>query len=593
MTDNRVERRLAAILAADVAGYSRLTGLDEEGTHVRLRERLRGLADPKISEYRGKVVKHTGDGVLAEFGSVVDAVRCAIEVQRGMAEQNAAMPQVKRIEFRIGIHVGDIIVDDNDIFGEGVNIAARLEGIAEPGGVCISDDAQRQVRGKVDFAFEDMGPQNLKNIVEPMRAWRLMMNASGSAAAPIEPPVESTQTLALPDKPSIAVLPFQNMSGDPEQEYFADGMVEDIITALSRSNSLFVIARNSSFTYKGKAVDIKQVGRDLGVRYVLEGSIRRASNRIRITGQLIDAVTGVHLWADRFEGGVENVFDLQDQVTASVIGAISPKLEQAEIERSRRKPTENLQAYDYYLQGISCLYKFTREATEQALELFHKAINLDPEFALAVAQAANAYSQRKAMRLSEEIGSEAAQAELLARRALDLAKDDPAVLVHCGMALAFVVGHPEEGAAYLKKGTDLNPNWAPGWYWRGWVQLYLGEAGAIEHFHRAIRLSPLDPRIVIAHSGLAFSYFFAGQYDEALLWVKTALRETPKHLPTLRIAMACYALSGRSVEAREACSRVMQIDPAQRISNIRNTPFRRDEDVAKLAEGFRLAGMPE
>ena len=282
---------------------------------------------------------------------------------------------------------------------------------------------------------------------------------SGVATADnsIEPP---RPALTLPDKPSIAILPFTNLSSDPEQDYFADGMVEDIITGLSRSKSLFVIARNSSFTYKGKAVDIKQVGRDLGVRYVLEGSIRRASNRIRITGQLIDAVTGVHLWADRFEGGVGNVFDLQDQVTASVIGAISPKLEQAEIERSRRKPTENLQAYDYYLQGISCLYKFTKEANEQALELFHKAINLDPEFALAVAEAAAAYSQRKGMRLSEDRASEAAQAELLARKALDLAKDDPAVLVHCGMALAFVVGHPEEGAVYLKKGTDLNPNWA-------------------------------------------------------------------------------------------------------------------------------------
>jgi TolB-like protein/tetratricopeptide (TPR) repeat protein len=465
-------------------------------------------------------------------------------------------------------------------------------------GRIVSDAALTTRLNAARTAIGDSGEEQRLIKTLPRKGFRFVgpvLEAQGPAGPAtadnaIEPP---RPALTLPDKPSIAILPFTNLSSDPEQDYFADGMVEDIITGLSRSKSLFVIARNSSFTYKGKAVDIKQVGRDLGVRYVLEGSIRRASNRIRITGQLIDAVTGVHLWADRFEGGVGNVFDLQDQVTASVIGAISPKLEQAEIERSRRKPTENLQAYDYYLQGISCLYKFTKEANEQALELFHKAINLDPEFALAVAEAAAAYSQRKGMRLSEDLASEAAQAELLARKALDLAKDDPAVLVHCGMALAFVVGHPEEGAAYLKKGTDLNPNWAPGWFWRGWVQLYLGDAGAIEHFHRAIRLSPLDPRIVIAHSGLAFSYFFAGQYDEALLWVKTGLRETPKHLPTLRIAMASYALSGRSVEARETCLRAMQIDPAQRISNIRNTPFRRDEDVARLAEGFRLAGMPE
>jgi adenylate cyclase len=595
-------RRLAAILAADVVGYSRLMGADEVATLQALKTHRREVVDPAISAHHGRIVKTTGDGMLVEFGSAVDAVNCAMTVQKSMADRNdtsaANANGGPHIVFRIGINVGDIIIEGDDIFGDGVNVAARVEAECEPGGVYLSANAFEQIRSKTAFAFDDMGERQLKNIDRPVRVYSARAGEPKVAVpsdqqATISGLQDTGRPLPLPDKPSIAVLPFQNMSGDPEQEYFADGMVEDIITALSRSKSLFVIARNSSFTYKGKAVDIKQVGRDLGVRYVLEGSIRRASNRIRITGQLIDAVTGVHLWADRFEGGVGNLFDLQDQVTASVIGAISPKLEQAEIERSRRKPTENLQAYDYYLQGISCLYKFTREATEQALELFHKAINLDPEFALAVAQAANAYSQRKAMRLSEEIGSEAAQAELLARKALDLAKDDPAVLVHCGMALAFVVGHPEEGAAYLKKGTDLNPNWAPGWYWRGWVQLYLGEAGAIEHFHRAIRLSPLDPRIVIAHSGLAFSYFFAGQYDEALLWVKTALRETPKHLPTLRIAMACYALSGRSVEAREACSRVMQIDPAQRISNIRNTPFRRDEDVAKLAEGFRLAGMPE
>ena len=384
MTDNRVERRLAAILAADVAGYSRLTGSDEEGTHVRLRDRLRGLADPKISEYRGKVVKHTGDGVLAEFGSVVDAVRCAIEVQRGMAEQNATIPQVKRIEFRIGIHVGDIIVDDNDIFGDGVNIAARLEGIAEPGGVCISDDAQRQVRGKVDFAFEDMGPQNLKNIVEPMRAWRLSMNASGSATAPMEPPVESPPP--LPDKPSIAVLPFQNMSDDAEQEYFADGMVEEITTALSRFKWLFVIARNSSFTFKGQAVDVKEVGRRLGVRYVLEGSVRKAAGKVRITGQLIDAVTGAHIWADRFERDLTDVFALQDEVTVAVVSAIQPKLLQTEIAMATRRP-ENLTAYDFYLRARRQFYLTTREGVAEAIRLARRALELDPRFGLVAALA--------------------------------------------------------------------------------------------------------------------------------------------------------------------------------------------------------------
>ena len=316
MSSEHVERRLAAILAADVAGSCRLIGIDEEGTLAQLKALRKTLFDPKIAEHRGRIVKNTGDGALVEFASVVDAVRCADEIQRGVAEQNTDVPQDKRIEFRIGIHVGDIIIADDDIFGDGVNIAVRLEGIAEPGGICISDDAHRQVRGKVESTLEDMGSQSLKNIAEPMRAWRVRIGPSSSPAT--KPPTETAQPLALPDKPSIAVLPFQNMSGDPEQEYFADGMVEDIITGLSRSKSLFVIARNSSFTYKGKAVDVKQVGRELGVRYVLEGSVRKAGNRVRITGQLIEAATGAHLWADRFDRPLDDIFALQDEITMSV-----------------------------------------------------------------------------------------------------------------------------------------------------------------------------------------------------------------------------------------------------------------------------------
>jgi TolB-like protein/class 3 adenylate cyclase/tetratricopeptide (TPR) repeat protein len=594
MSSEHVERRLAAILAADVAGSCRLIGIDEEGTLAQLKALRKKLFDPKITDHRGRIIKNTGDGALVEFASVVDAVRCADEIQRGVAVQNTDVPQDKRMELRIGIHVGDIIIEENDIFGDGVNIAVRLEGIAEPGGVCISDDTYRQIQGKVDIAFEDMGPQSLKNIAEPMRAWRLRKNASASAASSIKPPVEPIQALALPDKPSIAVLPFENMSGDPEQEYFADGMVEDIITALSRIRWLFVIARNSSFTYKGKPVDIKQVGRELGVRYVLEGSVRKANNRIRITGQLIDATSGNHIWADRFEGGFEDVFELQDQVTASVVGAITPKLEQAEIERSRRKPTENLQAYDYYLRGVSCLYNFSKGAHEQSLKFFRKAIELDPEFASSFAQAAYCYVRRKANGWSVDRKADALQAGIFARRALELAKDDPVVLVNSGIALAFVLGHLEEGGAYIKKSTDLDPNLAAGWYWRGLTQIYLGETVENEHFHKAIRLSPLDPRICVSFNGLAYSHFFAGKYDEAFMWAEKAKREMPNYLFCHRIAMACQAMSGRVDEAREACSRVMKMDPTQRISDIRDRqPFRRDADVAKLAEAFRLAGMPE
>jgi TolB-like protein len=329
----RVERRLAAILAADVVGYSRLMGSDEEATLAQLKVHRRELVDPKITEHRGRIVKTTGDGMLVEFASVVDALRCAVDVQRGMAERNAEVMKDKRIEFRMGINVGDIIIDCDDIYGDGVNVAARLEGLAEPGGICVSGRVQEDARGKLEIVFEDLGEQQLKNIARPVRVYRVRL----SGAAPSYRPA-----LPLPDKPSIAVLPFQNMSGDPEQEYFADGIVEEIITALSRFRQLFVIARNSTFTYKGRAVDVKQVGRELGVRYVLEGSVRKAGERVRITAQLIDAATGAHLWADRFDGGLGEIFELQESVAATVAGEIAPRVERAEIERVKRKPTESL-----------------------------------------------------------------------------------------------------------------------------------------------------------------------------------------------------------------------------------------------------------
>ena len=513
MTDNRVERRLAAILAADVVGYSRLTGLDEEGTHVRLRERLRGLAEPKVSEHRGKVVKYMGDGLLAEFASVVDAARCAIEVQRDMAEQNATVPQFKRIEFRIGIHVGDIIVDENDIFGDGVNIAARLEGIAEPGGVCISDDAQRQIRGKVDIAFEDMGAQNLKNISEPMRAWRLRINASASAATSIKPLVETTQALPLPDKPSIAVLPFENLSGDPEQEYFADGMVEEIITALSRFKSLFVIARNSSFTYKGRAVDVKNVGRELGVRYVLEGSVRKVGSRVRITGQLAEAATGRHLWADHFDGALEDVFGLQDQVTMSVVGLITPKLEQAEIERARQKPTDKLDSYDFYLRGMALATK--RKTLPEAREFFKKAFERDPEYAAAYAMAAwtlLAQQVTSGLALTAEMRADAIQLAHLGARS---ANADAFTLARCGHALTYFEHEYDRGLSMVEQAVALNPNLAVAWYSRGWITLLGGDTDrAIESFDRMIRLSLLDPQRVSAWLGTAWALFCLERFEE-------------------------------------------------------------------------------
>jgi TolB-like protein/class 3 adenylate cyclase/Tfp pilus assembly protein PilF len=589
----RVERRLAAVLAADVAGYSRLMGLDEERTLADLKAVRRNLTDPTIAAHRGRIVKTTGDGLLVEFASAVDAVRCAIEVQRGMETNNLGLAPDVRIEFRIGIHVGDIIIDDNDIFGDGVNIAARLEGIADPGGVCLSDDAQRQVRGKVDMTFDDIGLQSLKNIAEPMRAWRMRLNAD-VAPRPVTETPDATEPLTLPDKPSIAVLPFQNMSGDPEQDYFADGMVEDITTALSRNSGLFVISRNSSFTYKGKAIDVKQVGRELGVRYVLEGSVRKMGSRIRITGQLIDTSNNAHLWADRFDGGVEDVFDLQDQVTSSVIGAIAPKIEFAEIERSTRK-TGNLQAYDYYLRGMSLFYRFTREAHQEARTLFEKAISLDPNFAMAQTGIAAGYIAAKAFVWVRYSDQEVVEIEKFTRNMLALAGDDARVMAHAGQVLSFVAGRPEEGAPMLHQAVSFDPNFATGRMWLANASLYLGELDTSrEHYQNALRLNPRDPRIFLVHVGLANVCFLAGNFDEALKWALVCVRQSPAFSPGPRLATACYAMLGQMREARESLASALRLDPDLRISEVHDrSPFRRPEHVEKFAQAYRLAGMPE
>ena len=594
MSSEHVERRLAAILAADVAGSCRLIGIDEEGTLARLKALRRTLFDPKIAEHHGRVVKNTGDGAIAEFASVVDAVRCADEIQRGMAEQNINVPQDKRIELRIGIHVGDIIIEENDIFGDGVNIAVRLEGIAEPGGIRISDDARRQIRGKVDVTFEDLGSQSLKNIAEPMRVWRVPYGRA-VPAVPNRWPVD--ETLALPNKPSIAVLPFTNLSSDPEQEYFADGMVDDIITALSHFKALFVIARNSSFTYKGRAVDVKQVGRELGVRYVLEGSVRKAANRVRITGQLVDTATGAHLWADRFDGGLGDVFDLQDQVTESVVGAIAPALEKAEIERAKRKPTESLDAYALYLRGLARFYQVaSRQANEEALRLFNSAIELDPDFASAYGRAAHCYAIARANGWISVTPNEIAEVTRLAQRAVELGKDDAIALATGGWALVDVVRDLEVGAALIDRALVLNSNLAEAWSFGGWVKNWLGEPElAIERFARAMRLSPLDPSLLRMPSGTAHAHFFLGRYDEAASWAAMALQDNPDYQPGLRIAAASNAMAGRPEQAHKAVARLRLLNPTLRVSTLKDVlgPFRRAEDLLRYEEGLRQAGLPE
>jgi TolB-like protein/class 3 adenylate cyclase len=586
MGEDRVERRLTTILAADVAGYSRLMGDDEEGTLAQLKVHRRELVDPGIKQHNGRIIKTTGDGMLVEFASVVNAVRCAVQVQRAMIARNANVPQQKQIEFRIGINVGDIIIDGNDIFGDGVNVAARLEGISEPGGICVSSHVEENAQGKVDVTFQNAGEQKLKNIARPVGVYRVLLDKRPTKMA--APP-------ALPNKPSIAVLPFQNMSGDPEQEYFADGMVEEIITALSRMRWLFVIARNSSFTYKGHSVDVKQVGRELGVRYVLEGSVRKAANRVRITGQLIDTGTGAHLWADRFEGELQNVFDLQDQITTKVVGAIAPKLEQAEIERAKSKPTESLDAYDCFLRGMANLHQSNRNANSEALRLFYRAIELDPEFASACGMAAYCYAWRKANGWMEERERETGEAVRLASRAAELGKDDAVALCRSGFALARVAGDLDNGIALIDRALTINPNLATAWGFSGRVRVYRGEHEvAIEHLARAIRLSPLDPETYGFHGSMAYANFFRGSYEEAASWADAAMRENSNFLPVCSIAAASNAFAGRTNEAKKALARLREIDPGLKVSNLdAQFSFRRAEDRAMFAEGLRKAGLVE
>jgi TolB-like protein len=572
-------------------------GADEVSTLRDLTQRRR-ILDGLIASHRGRIANTAGDSVLAEFGSAVDAVQCAVEAQAALSQANAGLLADRQINFRIGVHVGDVIIKGGDLFGDAVNIAARLQSLASAGGTCISGVAHDQVKKILPFAFADLGAQQVKNIEEPVRAFAVTAEGAATAAYPVaslSPPLDNSRPLLLPDKPSIAVLPFENMSGDVEQEYFADGMVEDIITELSRSKSLFVIARNSSFTYKGKAVDIKQVGRELGVRYVLEGSVRKAGNRVRITGQLIDAGTGNHIWADKYDSTLEDIFDLQDRVTTSVIGAIAPQLERAEMARAHRKPTESLQAYDYYLRALASLHRFTREENIDALKLTQTANNLDPDYAAPLALAAECLVQRWAFGRSIGSAEDKIEARRLARRAIDLGKDDPAVLAIAGNALAIFVGEVDEGAALLARAVSLDPNLAVARIWNGWVQIYLGDGdSAMEQFQIGLRMSPLDPRIFLAQIGMATAHFLAGRYEDGSLWAKMAVHQNPGYVGAHRTLMACHARAGRVDEARKAWAVARQIDPTQRISTIiKRSRFRRPKDTQLFAEAYRIAGMPE
>jgi TolB-like protein/class 3 adenylate cyclase len=577
----REQRRLAAIVAADVVGYSRLMGRDESGTLAHLQEHRTRRLEPTLARHGGRLVKLTGDGALIEFPSAVDALSAAIEFQQAMAEANRDQPADTAIVFRIGLHLGDLIVEGDDLYGDGVNVASRLEAEAPPGGIIVSRAVREAVQGRLKAKLHALGELTLKNIERPIRAFRVEWNEadwraqatptakSSGPASPLAPP------LALPDKPSIAVLPFQNMSGDPEQEYFVDGMGEEIITALSRIRWLFVLARNSSFTYKGQAVDVKQVGRELGVRYVLEGSVRKGGNRVRITGQLIDAETGAHLWADHFDGVLEDVFDLQDRVASSVAGVIEPALQAAETVRSASRATANLTAYDLYLRAYAMFLSSSRRIPE-ALCLMERAIQCDPRYGPALAWAAVCCHRLLLDSRSEDREADRMKGADFARRALEVAGEDPGILANAAFALAYFGEDIGAMIALLDRALKLNPNFARGWHLSGTLRTYAGQLDiAIEHIEVALRLSP-RARMGPSITNIGAAHFLSRRFDEALPKLLVAIQDDPSYPQPYRYLAACNAHMGRTEDAREAIKRLRAITPHvfPDVSYLRNAEHR-------------------
>jgi TolB-like protein/class 3 adenylate cyclase len=585
-------RRLAAILAADVASFAALMERDEEGTFARIGTLRREVIEPRLSEHQGRLVKTTGDGFLIEFASPIAALRCALAIQANLTKE----PDTLRL--RIGLNLGDVIIEDSgDVYGEGVNVAARLEGLAEPGGILISDKIYREVEGKVEATFEDRGEQQVKNISRPVHVYAVRAAGSLASQRPATASLLQSPVLTLPDKPSIAVLPFQNMSGDAEQDNFADGMVEDITTALSRFKSLFVIARNSSFTYKGKAVDIKQVGRDLGVRYVLEGSVRKAGSRVRIAGQLIDATTGAHLWADRIDGALEDVFDLQDRVTQQVIGAIAPEIDRAEIERANRRPISSVDAVTEFYRGLPHVHRPTTPANnDAALQHFRNAIALDPNFLPAYGAAAICILWRRVNFWPSDIPKDDALLLSFAERIKELNTEDAFTFDAVGMALFYNALNIDVGRDLNERAIRSNPNFAPAYHSRGWFQVWDGGSdAAITDFEEHLRRSPRDPFAFNSMIGIAFAHYNASRYTEAAIWADKSIRAFPYFIGGLQIAITCYVEAGRIEDAHRVMAEVLRLHPKWSFSGMRGYrgPIRSPEVREKQWASFRKAGLPE
>jgi adenylate cyclase len=584
-------RRLAAILAADVVGFSKLVGEDEAGTLAALREIRKEIVNPVLAEHGGRIFKLMGDGMLAEFPSAVQALRAAIAIQERIRKRNAEASAGRRIDVRIGVHQGDVVVEGSDLLGDGVNIAARLEALAEPGGICISGRVHEDAAGKIELHAQDMGEQTLKNIARQVQAYQVILGPSLASSTKGD---EGRPALPLPDKPSLAVLPFQNMSGDPEQEYFADGMVEEIITALSRVRSFFVIARNSSFTYKGKAVDVKQVGSELGVRYILEGSVRKIGSRVRIAAQLVEAETGAHLWAHRYDGDLSDIFDLQDKVTESVIGELSPSIRLAEIERARRKRPDSLDAYDLVMRALPSFWANTREANRQAVSLLERAIAIDGEYAFATALCAWSYAARVVYFWAEDVAEAREKALSLAKRAALFDREDPFVLAVLSSAHALSQQHAE-AVPLIERSLAIDPNSSLAWQRNGWLRQYLSDPDqAIVSFQRAIRLSPLDPYRYNAFLGIGCAYVQKEQFEQGLNWLTQGIAERPSATWAWRFVVQANVALGRMTEAEDALAKFTADNPGTTVSLADKSLIARNPAFRKMhLDALRKAGLPE
>jgi adenylate cyclase len=582
MAEARVERRLAAILAADVAGYSRLMGNDEEGTLAALKACRRELIDPKLVEHRGRIVKTTGDGALVEFASAVDAARCAIEIQQAMAERNTAIPEDRRIEFRIGINVGDVIVDEGDIYGDGVNIAARVESLASPGAICLSENAYKQIQGKLALDVSDMGEQQLKNIAQPVRVYGVRLDG-----APERP------ALVLLDKPSIAVLPFQNMSGDPEQEYFADGMVEDIITLLSAWRIFPVISRNSSFAFKKQSRDIRMIARELSAAYIIEGSVQKSSNRVRVTAQLINAESGHHLWARKFDGALDDVFALQDEITRQIVISVEPEMEKAELRKSETKRSTSLDAWNYFLRGRAFLHLLTPEDIVRARAMFERAVEIDPKYSEAWAGLSWTYQRDILFDVVEDRSAWEGKALEAARRAVAL--DTGSSFAHLALSGAFMWSNQhEQSITETRMAVELNPSNVPAWLALGNRLDIVGEhEEGIAILEKSLQLNPHDPHNHIYYAQLGRAYINTCKYETALRYLRESIRLKPDYANTYHILAICLGHLDRPDEAKAAAQRCEQLRPGLMKRRAHWNIYLDPEANKNLTEGLRKAGLVE